>query len=260
MTYAGGTIAAQECIAKLTELGALVNIYSKNWISSHKDFPFFSSEDLSEYQYRSQGACEGHLLVISTSLDVQTISSLLNAAHPGFSELFGEKAPHHKPDLIFINLATEQILCVGLGRKNYFFGNAIGTDFVTINDGNLKSAIRPWSVPDSQDLTLVFMREFIKFDYANVVMNLVDSLYEFGNCARNRDYLPLMPDHIEEIIDRGPDEENLYDIDGTLMTLEEAREIIAEFEQLDEWGNDYLENLKELFPDLTWGDLNTQDY
>ncbi len=260
MAYTGGTVAAQECITQLTALGALVDVYSRNWLAEHPDFACFTAEDLSEYQQRSKGACEGHLLVISTSLDMEVASRLLPAAHPGYAAYFGDQAQYHKPDLVFINLATEQILCVGLGRKNYFFGFAIGTDDVRINDGNIKDALRPFRDPSSKDPSLVFMRKFIQYDYANVVLNLVDALYEFGTCARNWDHLPLTPDQIEEIIDQGPDDEGMYDIDDEMMSLEEVRAIIAEFEETDDWGRENLSTLQEFFPDLTWADLNTQDY
>jgi hypothetical protein len=260
MAYTGGTAAAQECIAQLTELKALVDIYSRKWLATRQDFVDITAEDLVSYQQRSNGACEGHLLIISTSLDMDAATRLLPSALPSFAAYFGDRAPYHKPDLIFINLATQQILCIGLGRKNYFFGFAIGADEVKISDGNIRDAIRPWSNPNSIDPTLFFLREFIKYDYANIVLNLVEALYEFGICARNWDHLPLVPDQIEEIIDQGPDVEGMYDIDDQMMSLEEARSVIAEFEETDDWGKENLSTLQEFFPDLTWGDLNTQDY
>ncbi len=260
MPYLGGTIAAKNCITQLTALGALVDIYSNNWLAKKPDFTYFSEEDLVAYHHQSKGACEGHLLVVSTSLDLEATTRLLTAAHTGFAAYFGGQAPHHKPDLIFINLATQQIFCVGLGRKNYFFGYAIGKDQVAISDGNVKKIVRPLLDPNSKDPTLVFMREFIKYDYANVVLDLVDALFEFGTCARNWDHLPLTSDQIDEIIDQGPNDEDMYDIDDQMMTLEEARAVIAEFEETDDWGRENLSTLQEFFPDLTWGDLNTQDY
>ena len=48
MAYTGGTAVARECIARLTELGALVDVYSKQWLSKHPNFPHFSEEDFAE--------------------------------------------------------------------------------------------------------------------------------------------------------------------------------------------------------------------
>jgi len=199
-------------------------------------------------------------LVISTSLDLPAISSLLPAAHPGFVTYFGERARYHKPDLIFINLATRQILCVGLGRKNYFFGFAIDADEVKISDGTIHNVISPWQQDLEVTPTLLFMREFLQYDYAGIVPLLIESLYEFGICARAWDHLPLTPDQIEEILDQGPDGDGLFDIDDEMMSLDDARSIIAEFEEVDEDGKKNLSTIQEFFPELTWGDLNTQDY
>jgi hypothetical protein len=72
--------------------------------------------------------------------------------------------------------------------------------------------------------------------------------------------LPLTPDQIEEVIDAGADSDDMYDIDDELMTLDEARAVIAEFEEADESGRDNLAKLQLFFPELSWSDLNTQDY
>ena len=260
MVYSGGTPAAQKCIAELTALGALVDIYSNTWLAENSSRADYSMEDLADFQQQSSGACVGHLLVISTSLNLEIVSSLLPNAHSGFEHYFGERAPYHKPDLIFINLATHQILCVGLGRKNYFFGYAIGNDDVTISDGNLKEVIFEFNDIENLDPTKVFMREFLKYDYAGVVTSLLEALYEFGISARNYDQLPLTTDQIEEIIDLGPDDAGMYDIDDQLMSLDEARAVIAELEEVNDWGKENLSTLQIYFPELTWGDLNTQDY
>lgn len=260
MPYTGGTPAAQACIKQLTELGALVDVYSKQWLDAHPNFPYCSADNLAEYQASSSNACEGHLLIISTSLDEPKVAELLIGAYPEFESVLGKTAPFHKPDLIFINLATEQILCAGLGRKNQLFGYAVGTSDVWINDANVQSVTSSDHIEAASTPTLQFMRQFVQYDYAGVVTRLIDSLYEFGISARAWDHLPLNPEIIEEILEQGPDEDGQFDIDGEMMSLEEARGVIAEFEQADDWGNENLSCIQDLFPDLTWGDLNTQDY
>jgi len=260
MPYTGGTPAALACIKQLTELGALVDVYSKQWLDAHPNFPYCTVDDLAEYQVTSSNACEGHLLIISTSLDEPKVAELLMNAYPAFKASFGEDAPYHKPDFIFMNLATQQILCVGLERKNYFFGCAIGVEEVEIDDGNVQTVTSTDQIEAASTPTLQFMRQFVQYDYAGVVTRLIDSLYEFGISARAWDHLPLNPEIIEEILEQGQDEDGLFDIDGEMMSLEEARGVIAEFEQANDWGNENLSCIQDLFPDLTWGDLNTQDY
>lgn len=260
MPYTGGTHSAQTCIKQLTELGALVDVYSKQWLDAHPNFPYCNANDLAEYQATSSNACEGHLLVISTSLDESVVAELLMAAYPEFESVLGKTAPFHKPDLIFINLATEQILCAGLGRKNQLFGYAVGTSDVWVNDANVQSVTSADQIEAAKNPALLFMREFVQYDYAGIVTRLIDSLYEFGVSARAWDHLPLNPELIEEILEQGPDEDGQFDIDGEMMSHEEARDVIAEFESADSWGNENLSCIQDLFPELTWGDLNTQDY
>ncbi len=260
MAYFGGTKEAQMCIRKLTELGALVDVYSKQWLDGHPNFPYCSADDLAEYQATSSNACEGHLLVISTSLDEAVVGEQLLAAYPAFEPIFGQKAPDHKPDIVFMNLATQQILCVGLGRKNQLFGYAVGAEEVEIDDDNVQDATSTDQIEAANTPTLLFMREFVQYDYAGIVTRLIDSLYEFGVSARAWDHLPLNPELIEEILEQGPDEDGLFDIDGEMMSLEEARDVIAEFAQADDWGNENLSCIQDLFPELTWADLSTGDY
>jgi hypothetical protein len=260
MGYSGGTIAAQTCIQKLSEQGALVDVYSSAWLSAHPDFPDFNVADLEEYQARSHNMCEGHLLIISTSLDHEAVSTILSAAYPLLTDVVNPKIGNHKPDLIFLNLATKQILCVGLGRKNQLFGFAVGVEDVNISGGNVEDVIRASSDEESADPTFLYMREFLKYDYSGVVGDLIESLYEFGIWARAFDHLPLNPDLIEDIIEEGPNSDSLYEINGELMTLEEAQAVLANFEEADYLGLEHLQTLQEFFPEITWSDLNTQDY
>ncbi len=260
MLYTGGTHSAQTCIKQLTELGALVDIYSKQWLDAHPNFLYCSTDDLTAHQITSSNACEGHLLVISTSLDEAVVGEQLLAAYPAFEPIFGQKAPDHKPDIVFMNLATQQILCVGLGRKNQLFGYAVGAEEVEIDDDNVQDATSTDQIEAANTPTLLFMREFVQYDYAGIVTRLIDSLYEFGVSARAWDHLPLNPELIEEILEQGPDEDGLFDIDGEMMSLEEARDVIAEFAQADDWGNENLSCIQDLFPELTWADLSTGDY
>lgn len=260
MPYTGGTHSAQNCIKQLTELSALVDVYSKQWLDAHPNFPYCNATDLDEYQTTSSNACEGHLLVISTSLDEPKVAELLIAAYPAFKASFSEDAPYHKPDIVFMNLATQQILCVGLGRKNQLFGYAVGAEEVEIDDDNVQDVTSTDQIEAANTPTLLFMREFVQYDYAGIVTRLIDSLYEFGVSARAWDHLPLNPELIEEILEQGPDEDGLFDIDGEMMSLEEARDVIAEFAQADDWGNENLSCIQDLFPELTWADLSTGDY
>ena len=260
MAYVIDSPEVKKCVAELSALGALVDVYSSEWLNAHPDFPDFNVADLEDYQARSHNMCEGHLLIISTSLDDEAVSTLLPAAYPSLTDAVNPKIGNHKPDLIFLNLATQQILLVGLGRKNQLFGFAVGAEDVKLRDGNIDDVIRPSEDQESADPTFLYMREFLKYDYSGVVGDLIESLYEFGIYARAFDHLPLNPDVIEEVLDDGPDDAGMYDIDDEHLTLEEVQALLAKFEKIDDSGNHNLRTLQQFFPDISWSDLNTQDY
>lgn len=260
MIYKGGTKAGQNCIAKLTELGALIDVYSSKWLAKNPDFYFFDEYDLADYQRKSKNFCSGHLLIISTDCNYQEVASNLNSAYPEFTSVLEDGISSHKPDFIIINLATKQILCVGLHRKNYFFGFALGDENVKVREDALRNSSFNWGKLVKDNPTDLFISEFVKYDYANIVLELLTALLEFGSFARNLDNLPLSRDQILEIIENGPDENETYDIDGEMMTLIEARALIAEFDQYEDMAIDHLHTLQQFFPELTWSDLTTQDY
>lgn len=253
MSYKGGTPKAQACLERLKELGSLVDVYSHAWLVSNPDYCDFYAEDLVEYQRKSKGACAGHLLIISSNLHTDEISRLLIDTHPPFVKALGEDV-FHKPNLAIINLATKQILCAGLVRKNYFCGFAIGNDQVLLNDGTVHQ-------PSNQnEPTSRFMQEFCKHDYARVIPSLLESLYEFGCNARGWDSLPLNPELVQDILDAGPDADGMYEIDDEQKSKEEVDEILQDFAHYEEFGNEHLHTMQTYFPQPTWGDLNTQDY
>jgi len=260
MIYKGGTQAGRNCISKLTQLGALVDVYSNQWLARNPNFYFFDEYDLADYQRKSKNFCAGHLLIISTACNYQEVASNLISAYPEFKSVLEEGTSSHKPDFIIINLATKQILCIGLHRKNYFFGFALGDLNVKVREDLLRNCSSNWGRSLGNDPTDLFISEFVKYDFANIVLELLTALLEFGSFARNRDYLPLSQEQILEIIENGPDENGMYDIDSEMMTLDEARAVITEFDQNEEMAIDHLHTLQQFFPEITWSDLTTQDY
>lgn len=262
MTYTGETPNARSCIDQLKQLNALVDVYSNEWLAANPDYCDFYPEDLAEYQRKSKGACAGHLLIISTSLHNDQVAEFLTAAYAPFADIFAANV-HHKPDLVFINLATEQILCAGLGRKNYFFGLAVSDDQVRLSDGDIDLMVRDWNStepPSHKIANMRFMQKFCKYDYARVIPSLLESLYEFGCNARGWDSLPLNPELVQDILDVGPDSDDMFEIDDEKMSKEQVQEILEDFAHYEEFGNEHLHTLQTYFPELTWGDLNTQDY
>lgn len=262
MTYTGGTSNARACIEHLRSIGALVDVYSNEWLAANPDYGGFYPEDLDEYQRKSKGACATHLLIISTSMHSDQVAELLTAAYAPFADIF-EPNGNHKPDLVFINLATKQVLCAGLGRKNYFFGFAVGDDQIQLRDGDIDLLVRNWystNLPAHKIATQRFMEKFCKYDYAGVVASMLEALYVFGCNARGWDNLPLNPELIQDIIDAGPDANGTYQVDDDSLTLDEANEILQDFACYEDMCNAHLHTLQTYFPALTWSELSTQDH
>lgn len=262
MTYSGGSTLARKCINHLKQSKALVDVYSLDWLEKNPTYSYFSADDFKEFQAKSDGACAGHLLIISAVHDLEEVSNLLISAHKPFSEAFGPDQ-WFKPNFVFVNLATKQILCTGLGRKNYFYAHSIGENKVQFGDSYFNFTPNngiATEVSAQKKASQLFMESFCKYDFAGVVDNMLESLYEFGCNASGWDHLPLNPDLIEEIIEAGPDSDGMYNIDDELMSLDEVNEIVNEFERFDRMGNEDLHILQLYFPDLTWADLNTQAY
>ena len=262
MAYKGGTRNVKICIERLKELNLLIDVYSNEWLAKNHDFCDFYQEDLVDYQNRSKGMCAGHLLIISTAVFSDEVYQLLTTAHPPLLELLGPKI-YHKPDIIFINLATQQILCAGLARKNYFYGFALGNDQVQLRDGDIDHIVRnrgSSKLALSNKVSDLFMQQFCKYDYAGLIPSILESLYEFGCNARAWDSLPLNPELIQNILNSEPLTDGMYAVNGDFLTLDELNEILQDFAHFEDMGNEHLHTLQIFFPELNWGDLNTQDY
>lgn len=266
MAYTGGTKAVKDFIQKYTERGLLVDVYSRNWLKAHEEFPYVSIDELDDYQEQSGGGCEGHLLVLFTGRDTTELETDLLKIHKPFGKVFGEHIRLHKPDLLFINLATKQILCMGLGRKNQFFCYQLKEDVSQLRDTALLNSLLGWyrtsmTNPSADDLeTQSFISNFVKFDYANIVANLTVALEDFGEQASIWDHLPLNDDEIENILDKGPEANGLYLVDDEEMTEGEVKNIHNELVESNARSREHLDTFEDFFGEIYWEDLSTGDY
>ena len=266
MAYTGGTQAVQDFIKKYTEQGLLVDVYSREWLTAHDTFPYVTVDDLDDYQEQSSGACEGHLLILFTDNENQELEADLRAIHKPFEMVFGENIRRHKPDLLFINLATRQILCMGLGRKNRFFCYQLKDDISPLEETALLNSLLGWyktsmtnPTPDERE-TQSFITNFIKYDYASLVEKLTEALEDFGEQASRSDHLPLNEDEIDNILDSGPEANGLYLVDDEEMTEEEVKNIQVEFANSNARTREHLDTFEEFFGEIYWEDLSTGDY
>jgi hypothetical protein len=266
VAYTGGTKAVKEFVKKYTARGLLVDVYSRKWLEAHESFPYVSVDDLDEFQEQSGRACEGHLLVLFTDDENKELEGDLLKIHKPFANIFGESIRLHKPDLVFINLATMEILCMGLGRKNQFFCYQLKDEISQLRDTALLNSLLGWyktsmTSPSPDDLaTQSFISNFVKYDYANIVANLTEALEDFGEQASVRDHLPLNDDEIDNILDNGPEANGLYLVEDEELTEEEVKNIQAEFTECYSRTREHLDTFEYFFGEIYWDNLSTGDY
>lgn len=265
MSYQGGSNLFHDTFNELKSKGAAIDIYSSSWLEKNTELSFDKS--IIDYMdLESGGACRGHLLVIATDLARATCENMLPKIHAPFELVYGENAGFHKPDFIFINLASKKILCAGLGHKNAFFCYDLSDEIVFLDARGLMNYFNDWFEddmhfkPESFKSSLAYIKKFTKYDYSLAVDKLLTTLYEFGGDAYRFDHLPSSFDLISEIIKSGPNNDGLYDVDGVLMTLEQCSNIESEYDECDKSGNAKIKLFNQFFPELCWADLNTQDY
>jgi hypothetical protein len=128
MPYIGGTLEVQSFIKKYKASGYLIDPYSDEWIAAvvkranNNEINYESDQDTYESFDEDYGKqYRGHLLIVYVDIyNKELIEDLKKIYHP-LKFIFDEQGSAfgtHKPDLLFINLASKQIFCAGLGRKN----------------------------------------------------------------------------------------------------------------------------------------------
>lgn len=265
MSYQGGSNLFLDTFNELKSKGAAIDIYSSSWLEKNIGLSFDESS-IDEVDLETGGTCRGHLLIIATDLAKATCENMLPKIHAPFELVYGKNAAFHKPDFIFINLASKKILCAGLGRKNSFFCYDLADKIVFLDARGIMNYFNDWFEEDINfgsgpfKSSLNYIKKFTKYDFLLAVDKLLTNLYEFGEEATRLDNFPLNSGLISELIELGPNTNGLYDIDGELMTLDQSNTIILKYDECDKSGNEKLEILKLYFPDLSWVDLNTQDY
>lgn len=259
------TKEAAKYIQQCKDDGIVADVYSADWLKNHPDFPLFSEYELEEYQELSLGQCCSHLHVIYADQYRPELADALSTLYAPFKLVF--EGGYHKPDLIFVNLLTEQIFCIGLHRKNSLFFYELGKEnaeypvawvlkaLCNIDSGNVDETCSEFVKMKRS------IEKFTQYDYGRVLEYLVEALDCFGRAACDWDHLPLNPDLIHEILSSPPSEpDGMYEVDGEYMDRSELEETLEKFEMYDELGKEHLDTIQRFFPFVEWGDLNTQDY
>lgn len=257
---------AAEIIERCKSDGFVIDLYSNEWLRSRPDFDRFSKEDLAEYQSDSSDKCAGHLFVLHVQDPESELVAALKTLYMPFRLIF-DAPSGHKPDFIFINLLTQQIFCLGLGRKNQLFFLELGEVVVPYRTALVTEILLGWVSPYTDKASKEFkdmkssIERFTKYDFSSAVADFTESLLCFGDAAFKWGHLPLNPDEVSAILEQQPStEDGLFELDGEFFNREELEQLLSDFDECDEEGRVNLNQLQKYFPHLEWGDLNTQDY
>jgi hypothetical protein len=122
--YTGGTPEAINFLEKYKRLGYVVDVYSDEYIKSLGAKAAFTSKDLKRYDELHGTKYRGHLLLIYVGDQESEVCEELRLLYEPIDRYFKITGLDGHwligPDLFIVNLNTQEILCVGLGRKYDF--------------------------------------------------------------------------------------------------------------------------------------------
>ena len=274
MKITGGTKTAIALFEKLQQEGDLVDVYSKSFFDrqpSFKDDPYapFSQEGyeyvLDEYENNvdSDQKPVGHLLLIHVDdYKKETRKELVDLYKPLGTLIDVGK---HNPDFLIVNLFTNQVLCVGLGRKNRLFVIDVVSG-ANVNAFGLLGSIHPGGLMTGEDHG--YMDRFTQHDVYESVSDLIHALYTLGVAMYNYDGMMANQEQIEHTLDSGPNENGVYQLknweneilDEEDYSKEQIVELLEEINGYQAEEDDSMKMINLFFPQCERGELNTGDY
>jgi len=264
MKFIGGTAAARKLFEDLHSEGLLCMPYTDAWMKKnakaigrdYKQFRKWSSHYPND---------QGLVFIDASRFYGDRLQGLIDVL-PAFGTVFREDIRIVNPDFIVLNLKTQKMILFGLGRKDRIYGliyvegqfeyvsqptydNYINQNFETVDDEG-EIAIDP---------TYRYLQEMCG-DWSEIIDNTYNALEAFG--AANFEYmsLPASRYELECLLDEEPNAEGVYDLDGEEMSSDQVRDLLDEYERLDEKCIKNLRYLQILFPKIEQGELGTGAY
>lgn len=257
--YTGGTSAAIKFIQKYKKTGHIVDFYSEEHVLS-LDASTITIDDLKTFDRKYETRYRGHMLAVYIGDRNEEMLESLSRLYLPLRKMLTLNGHSgmltHKPNFLLINLATKEILCVGLGRKNREFDFELHKYLAnqTSNDAENKLI---WTNDSSS--TSDCSKHFFELDFYNIAETVIlttkslgENYFEYDNLKGNADVNVTLNKH-----------DGLYyldDFDEEGMTATEVKELEQEYERRREWIADCVSELQQIFPKLEDWDLNTGDY
>lgn len=256
MNFVGGTSAVRTFFEELAKEGLLISPYTDKWIKAN----YKTNKPI-------QNVDNGEIIFIDASRFYGERLAKLLKIFPKFSSGFSTEYTTTNTDFIAINLRTQQIILMGLGRKDQIHVHIyrdgkfdyldydeveefVNDDFETISESD-KTA---------KSGNLQYLQKFCELDRFRLVPDLFESLYYFGLSSFEFASLPHSIMDIDEARENGANEDGMFELDGE----EFSEDDLDEFEQDNEdAANDctsHIRKIQQLFPKIDEGDLITGAY
>jgi hypothetical protein len=274
MKVTKATKKVQDLLDEFANAGYLLDVYSKSFFdrqpsykeNPYADFPKESYQNiLDEHENNLESDLKpiGHLLFIRIDEHESNLRKKLVEVYEPLKAVidFGK----HNPDFLIINLFTQQILCIGLGRKNRLFAIDAETKD-SINAFGLLDGVHASGLMASKDAGYVY--KLIEHDVSECITELLHALHTLGAAMYGYDGMQANLEEIEHTLDSGPNEEGYYElknwddekIDGEQYSKDE---IISMLNEAQQYRKDEIESMRMInifFPDCDRSELNTVDY
>lgn len=254
MSYTGGTKEGLQFIEKYKKLGYIVDIYSDEWVNAQDPDEYYAitPEDLIRFDKDFGKEYRGHLLAIYLGDSNAELHQDLRKILKPFDDYCNIETSSWRalsiPGLLFINLKTQEILCIGLGYKNQIYSFEL-SKYMHAHKNGLQ-------ITDAVQCS----ENFYALDHHNVAklaLKTVEQLginyYEYDNLQGTADvFVSLNEDDGLYYFDD-------YDTDEG-MTSEEVDELRSDYEKYSEWIEDCANDLRAYFPKLKTWELNSGAY
>lgn len=256
MIYSGGTSLANEFIAKYASNGHLLDVYSDEWVKKKIGLDGMSIADFKSYDAKFGTEYKGHMLLIDCewheSQESNFSKDLVNV-FPKYKDQLRDysESVYYDPSFILINLATQQMLAVGLGRNNRLFMTDVETNVsVEMNSSNNLVAQSVFGNTDKE-----YLSNFLQLDHAGIVLKFLVAVNGMGELVYTRDsecteYL------YGELLYAEADQDGSYEVDGDTYSDEERSEMLENHEQYQNQIKVHEGFLMCFFPRLDFDSLN----
>jgi len=264
MSYIGGTPEVQNFIKKYKASGHLIDPYSDEWISQvanraenneinyESDLDTYASFD-EEYgmDYRN------HLLIVYVDFYNKELIEDLKKIYQPLKYIFEEQGSSfstHKPDFLFINLATKQILCAGLGRKN----RLMQFDAARYAAAKHEPQIDVLGDGTGSNFDSKYVAKFTALDHDEIIDKLIFNLKTLGEYLLENAHLNFYP----EIVSAEPNNKGLYEFEDGRDPVDQngLDALIDSSDMYTSLINESIEAIHVFFPKAEVADLNPEDY